>query len=257
MRDVFTSFGRALGSLRTPGMLWHMVWPALVALALWTVGAIVSWSVLVAAAMEWIAGWPLAGDWVQGSDFAAATALVLVKIALVLAMVPLIYLTAALLVAVFALPMMIERVAREEYGALEQRRGGSNLGSVLNTVWVSALFLVMLVASLPLWLIPGFGLLVSIALTAWLNARSFGYDALMQHADRAELAALPRSRRDGMFLLGGVCALLAHIPFVNLVAPAFSALAFVHFMLAALNDERGRRGVTILDPEPPSSTQGA
>lgn len=248
MGEVLSAFGRAVRSLRAPGMLWHMIWPALVALVLWVVGAIFSWSVLVGAAIGWIEGWPLAGEWVQTSEVAAATALVLVKIALVLAMLPLIYLTAAFLVAVFALPMMIERVSRDEYAGLEMRRGGSNVGSLANTLWVSALFLLWLVLSLPLWLIPGAGLLVSIGLTAWLNARSFGYDALMQHADRAELKALPRARRERMLLLGGVCALLAHVPFVNLVAPAFSALAFVHFMLGALTRERELHGVTIIDP---------
>lgn len=248
MGEVLTAFGRALRSLRAPGMVWHMIWPALVALVLWIVGAIFSWSVLVGAGIEWIEGWPLAGEWVRTSEIAAATALVLVKIALVLAMLPLIYLTAAFLVAVFALPMMIERVSRDEYLGLETRHGGSNVGSIANTVWVSALFLVFLLASLPLWLIPGVGLLVSIGLTAWLNARSFGYDALMQHADRDELKTLPRERRESMLLLGGVCALLAHVPFVNLIAPAFSALAFVHFMLEALARERAAHGVTIIDP---------
>lgn len=248
MGEVLSAFGRALRSLRAPGMLWHMIWPALVALVLWIVGAIYSWSVLVGAGLEWIESWPLAGNWVQTSEIAAATALVLVKIALVLLMLPLIYLTAALLVAVFALPMMIERVARDEYADLEARRGGSNTGSLLNTLWVSVLFLLILLISLPLWLIPGAGLLVSIALTAWLNARSFGYDALMQHADREELKTLPRARRERMLLLGGVSALLAHVPFVNLVAPAFSALTFVHFMLGALAREREAHGVTLIDP---------
>lgn len=248
MGEVLTAFGRALRSLRAPGMVWHMIWPALVALLLWIVGAIYSWSVLVGVAIEWIEGWPLAGEWVQTSEVAAATALVLIKIALVLAMLPLIYLTAAFLVAVFALPMMIERVSRDEYLGLEARQGGSNVGSIVNTVWVSALFLVFLLVSLPLWLIPGLGLLISIVLTAWLNARSFGYDALMQHADRDELKALPRACRERMLLLGGVCALLAHVPFINLIAPAFSALAFVHFMLGALAREREVRGVTIIDP---------
>lgn len=248
MGEVLTAFGRALRSLRLPGMLWHMMWPAAVALALWVAGAIWSWSVLIAAAMDWISGWPVAGPWVESSEVARATAPVLVKIAIVLALVPLIYVTAAFLVAVFALPMMLERVARDEYGALEQRRGGSNVGSLLNTLWTSLLFLVMLLASLPLWLIPGVGLLVSITLTAWLNARSFGYDALMQHADGEEIRRLPRARRESMLLLGGGCALLAHVPFVNLLAPAFSALAFVHFMLGALARERTERGATVLDP---------
>lgn len=252
MTEVFTAFGRALGSLRTPGMLWHMVWPAIVALVLWIVGGIFSWSVMIGALMNWVESWPLAGEWVRTSEVAAAAALILVKIAVVLAMVPLIYLTAAILVALIALPMMIERVAREEYPELQARHGGSNLVSIANTLWVGALFVLLLLLSLPLWLIPGAGLVISIALTAWLSARTFGYDSLMAHADGEELKRLPKSRRDRMFLLGGVCALLAHVPFVNLVAPAFSALAFVHLMLRALREERAANGVTLLDPQPQS-----
>lgn len=238
MSEIFTAFGRALVSLRAPGMLWHMVWPVVFAFALWTVGGIWSWSVLTGSMMGWIESWPWAGEWMRASDIAWATVLVLVKIAIILALIPLIYLTTTLLVALFALPMMIDRVAREEYPDLEQRKGGSNLGSIFNTLWVSLIFLVLLVLSLPLWLIPGAGLLISIVLTAWLNARAFGYDSLMQHADRAELQSVPKNRREPMLLLGAVCALLAHIPLVNLIAPPFSALAFVHYMLRSLAQER-------------------
>lgn len=252
MGEILTAFGRAARSLRAPGMLWHMVWPALVALLLWGLGAILSWSVLVARGVEWVSGWPYAGAWMQGSDAALITMTVLIKITIVLALVPLIYLTATILVALFALPMMLDRVAREEYAMLEQRRGGSNLGSILNTTWVGAVFLALLVLSLPLWLLPGVGLLLPLVLTAWLNARAFGYDALMLHADREELEQLPRERREAMLLLGGACALLAYVPLLNLIAPAFSALAFVHFMLRALDHERQKRGVTILDPLPRS-----
>lgn len=247
MGEILTAFGRATRSLRAPGMMWHMVWPALVALVLWTVGAIVSWTFLVATAMEWVAGWPYAGGWVTGSEAAFVTATVLVKIAILLALVPLIYLTATVLVALFALPMMLERVAREEYAWLEQRRGGSNLGSFANTAWVGAVFLALLLVSLPFWLIPGVGLLVPIVLTAWLNARAFGYDALMQHADREEIRRLPRDRREAMLLLGGGCALLAYVPLVNLIAPAFSALAFVHFMLQSLARSRLAEGGAAAD----------
>src|SRR5690554_3135146 len=241
MSEIVSAFGRALVSLRAPGMVWHMVWPMLFAFVLWTVGGIWSWSVLTGSAMAWIESWPWAGEWVRASDVAWGIALVLVKIAIVIALIPLIYLTTTLLVALFALPMMIDRVAREEYPELEQRKGGSNLGSLFNTLWVSVIFLVLLIASLPLWLIPGVGLLVSIVLTAWLNARAFGYDSLMQHADRAELQHLPKSRREPMLLLGAACALLAHIPLVHLVAPPFSALAFVHYMLRSLAQERAAK----------------
>lgn len=242
MGDVLTAFGRAARSLRSAHMFWHLVWPALLALVLWVLVAFFSWSNVVAAIMDSVSAWPLAGPWMTGSEFASATMLFLVNLALLFALVPLIYVTAAVLVSIFAVPMMLERVALGEYPALERRDGGSTVGSIANTAWATLVFMVLFVVSLPLWLIPGFGLLATVVITAWLNQKAFGYDALMLHADAEELRRLPRAKRDAMWLVGGLCALLAYVPFVNLLAPAFSALVFVHYMLIAL--ERSRLGST-------------
>jgi hypothetical protein len=231
-------------------VLAHLIWPGLVALVLWVIVAVLSWSPLVAGIMSWIEAWSFARDWLNSSEVAAAVVLILVKFALAIAVLPLIYVTAALLVAVIALPMMLERVALRDYADLERREGGSNAGSAWNSVVAGVLFVLALLVSLPLWLIPGVGLVVSVVLTAWLNQRAFGYDALMLHADREELARLRQSLRQPMFLLGGACALLAFVPVINLIAPAFCGLAFVHFMLESLRRERLERGVTVLDPLP-------
>lgn len=252
MRDILLAFGRALRSLGRRDILWHMLWPSAVALLLWVIIAIFSWSAVVNGIMAWIQGWSLAGDWLTSSEVAAATTLIMVKIAVALLLVPLVYVTAALLVAVIALPMMLERVAVYDYADLEQRRGGTNLGSAWNGVVAGLLFVLGLLLTLPFWLIPGVGLVATVALTAWLNQRAFGYDALMLHADRSELARLPRLLRQPMLLLGGACALLAYVPLVNLLAPAFCGLAFVHFMLESLRRERVERGVTVLDALPGS-----
>jgi len=242
MRDILIAFARALRSLTRRGVLLHLLWPSLVALLVWVVVAMFSWTPAIAAIMDWIAGWSFARDWLLGSEVGAATVLILVKIAVVLALLPLMYVTAALLVAVIALPLILERVAARDYADLERRRGGSNLGSVWNALVAGALFVVGLVVSLPFWLIPGVGVIASLVLTAWLNQRAFGYDSLMLHADREELARLPRNLRHPMLLLGGACALLAYVPLVNLVAPAFCGLSFVHFMLESLRRERTRNG---------------
>ena len=243
MGDMVTAFGRALRSLRDTRMLWHLVWPALLALAVWVVVAWFSWSWAVSGIFNFVAGWPLLGSWVDGSEFATGALLFLIKLALLFALVPLIYVTAALLISVFAVPMMLERVALGEYRSLEQRQGGSAWGSAANATWATVVFLALFVVSLPLWLVPGFGLLVTVVLTAWLNQKAFGYDALMLHADRQEMRNLPRARRDSLWALGGLCALLAYVPVVNLLAPAFSALVFVHYMLIALG--RAREGAQV------------
>lgn len=250
MRNILLAVGRALRSLGRKGVFVHLVWPSVAALVVWMTIAVLSWSTLVDAIVHWIQGWAFVGEWLATTDLGAAATLVVVKIALALAFLPLIYVTAALLVAVFALPMMLEQVAQRDYRDLEQRRGGSNLGSAWNAAVAGALFLLGMLVSLPLWLIPGAGLVASVVLTGWLNQRAFGYDALMLHADREELLRLQQGQKAPMLLLGGGCALLAYVPVVNLVAPAFCGLAFVHFMLEALRRERAERGVTILEALP-------
>lgn len=246
MRDILVAFGRALRSLTRRGVLLHLLWPSIVAVILWGVVAFFAWTPVTDAIMDWIASWTFARDWLLGSEVGAATVLILVKLALVLALLPLIYATAALLVAVVALPLILDRVATRDYADLERRRGGSNLGSVWNAFLAGGLFLIGLVVSLPFWLIPGVGVIASLLLTAWLNQRAFGYDSLMLHADREELARLPRTLRHPMLLLGGSCALLAYVPLVNLIAPAFCGLAFVHFMLESLRRERARSGTALV-----------
>lgn len=250
MQQIFVSFIRALRSLGQRGILWQLVWPGLAAALLWLVVAIFSWGALVDGVVNWVQGWTWVGPWVSESEVAGGVLLVLAKIVVLLLFVPMIYVTAAMLVAVIALPIMLEKVALREYADLEQRRGGSNLGSAWNSALAAVQFLAGLLVSLPFWLIPGFGLVASVGLTAWLNQKAFGYDALMLHADTAEMLALRRDLRAQMLLLGGLCALLAYVPFVNIVAPAFCGLAFVHYMLEALRRERAQRGVSILDASP-------
>lgn len=247
MKEILLAFGRAFRSLWRRDIFWHLLWPGLVAVALWLTLGVLQWEPMIAALQGWIHALPVVGEWLTTSEAAAAIVLVLLKVGVALAFVPLIYVTAAVLVAVVALPLMLERVGRRDYADLEQRRGGSNVGSVWNAIVASVLFIFAFIVSLPFWLIPGVGLIVSVLLTGWLNQRAFGYDALMLHADADELGRVRADQRLPMLALGGTCALLAYVPVLNLFAPAFSGLAFVHFLLEALRRERMRNGVTILD----------
>lgn len=246
MTDILHAFGRSLRSLAHGGVLWHLVWPTLLAMLVWLGIGVALWSPVVEGLMGWIIKLPWLGDWLASSDLGTAAVLILIQIFLALLLMPLIYVTAALLVAAIGLPMMLERVARRDYADLELRRGGSNLGSVWNAGKAGLLFLVGFLLTLPFWLIPGVGLVLSVLLTARLNQRAFSYDALMLHADREELARLPKNLSGGTFGVGIGSALLAYIPLVNLFAPAFCGLAFVHFLLEALRRDRAEKGWAIV-----------
>lgn len=252
MKEILVAFGRAFRSLWRRDIFWHLLWPGIVALVLWITVGVLQWDPMVATVLSVVHGLPLVGEWLTTSETVAAIVLVMLKIGLLLVFVPLIYVTAAVLVATVALPIMLERVGRRDYADLEQRRGGSNAGSAWNAILTTVLFVFALLLSLPFWLIPGVGLIVSVLLTGWLNQRAFGYDALMLHADGDEMRRLRADQRVPMLALGGACALLAYVPVLNLVAPAYSGLAFVHFLLEALRRERTRHGVTLIDASPKS-----
>jgi uncharacterized protein involved in cysteine biosynthesis len=144
-----------------------------------------------------------------------------------------------MLVALVALPLMLDRVGAAEYADLERRNGGTLAGSAGNALMALAIYLAVLITTLPLWLIPGVGLILPVLLSAYLNQRAYRYDALMQHADGAEMRDIVRRERGGLWLVGIVSGLLAYVPVINLVVPAYSGLAFVHYCLGTLRRRRG------------------
>jgi len=238
MKDILMAYARAVKSLTERGVLWHLIWPSLAAAVVWLAIGVAFWQPMVDAVMAFIGSWDWAANQMSTSDLGAAFVLVVVKISLAVLFLPLVYVTAALIVAVFALPMMLEKVALTRYSDLEMRKGGTVSGSAVNAVVAVLLFVLAMLLSLPFWLIPGVGLVVSLLLTAWMNKKAFGYDALMLHADKAEMSRL-RARHSGSMLgLGVGCALLAYVPILNLFAPAFCGLAFVHYLLEALRRDR-------------------
>jgi uncharacterized protein involved in cysteine biosynthesis len=112
-------------------------------------------------------------------------------------------------------------------------------------VLASALFVVGWIITIPLWLIPGFSLLMPLLLMGWLNRRTFAYDALSMHATAGEWQAIRQGQKTPLFMLGLTMALLAHVPVIGLLVPALAALSFVHYGLEALRRSRGGAVVTI------------
>ncbi|MDR1062432.1 MAG: EI24 domain-containing protein [Azoarcus sp.] len=255
MYAIFTALGRSIRSMLRLDVFGHLIWPGIVSALLWLVVAMLSWTALVGGIVRWVEGlgWGI-GEQISASTLLAGIVFFLAKFTVVCAFVPLCYVTSSALVALVALPMMLDRVAQRDYADLEQRRGGSNTGSIVNTIVALLWFVLVFVLSLPLWLIPGVALVAPVLAIGWLNQRIFGYDALMRHADRGESARLRRELRPSLLLLGGTTVLLAYVPLLNIIAPALSGLAFVHFLLEAL---RRDRGVAILPPGAASMSSGS
>jgi uncharacterized protein involved in cysteine biosynthesis len=237
MNELFAAFSRAARDMTRAGVLWHALWPMLIAALLWAVVGVVVWADGIAAmdrllpSLPW-SGWEIFTRW-------AAVFLLLAGFA------TLTYVTALMLVAVVALPLLINRIAARDYPELVRHGENVFLGSLGNTLAAGLVFIIGGLASLPLLLIPGVILVLPLAWAAWLNQRTFRFDALAEHATRDELKQLVHEQR-GHFLGAGIgTALVAHIPLLQLLAPTFTAVVFVHLGLGALRRLRSQQGIQL------------
>lgn len=237
MKEVFAALTKSLRDLTRGDVLWQAVWPPLVALVLWISVGITMWPRGVAMMagivpqLPW-SGWEWVAQW-------AAVFLLLAGLA------ALTYFTAVLLVAVFALPRLINLVAAHHYPDLA--RHGENVfwGSLANTLAVGTVYVAGSLLTLPLLLIPGAMLVLPLLWGAWLNQRTFRFDAVADHATSAEKRQLVKHHRASFYAAGLATAAVAHLPLINLLAPAFAALVFVHLGLAALRGQRRQGGVEL------------
>ena len=233
MNPTARSLVFAFVNLLHPRMLWLMIWPVLIALAIWGTVVVVFWT----QAALWIAG--LLQQWLASATLfvswdASAAALIGAKAIIVLMVVPLVQLTALLILGVFGLPAMVEHVASRRFPQLARRHGGSLAGSVWNSLLALAGMTALGLASLPLWLLPPLWPLIPALILGWVNQEVLRYDALAEHASADEMRAIFAARRGALYLLGFVLALVAYVPLLGFFAPVLFGLTFIHFLLAEL-----------------------
>lgn len=227
----------AAANLLHPRMLWLMIWPMLVSLALWGTVALALWArtaVWLAAHLE---RWMESAMFFASFDLADA-ALIAAHVLLFLLFVPLVYLTALFILSVFGMQKMVEHVAQRSFPSLERRRGGGVVGSGWNAALALLGLMGLALVSLPFWLVPLLWPVIPPVILGWVNQRLLRYDALAEHADREEMARLFREQRGSLYLLGLLLALAAYVPLLGLLAPVLFGLAFIHYLLAALNSSR-------------------
>lgn len=232
MRDAVAALTRAAGNLFDPRIIAIVFLPMLVSLVLWTLLAWLfwdAWTGFVGGAMAsttvagWLQNWNAA--WVI--DYTAA-------LAVLIAILPAMFVTALVVTEIIAMPVIVRFVAERYHPDLRRAAGGTLAGSIGNAVIAITVFAVLWMVTLPLWL-TGIGAVLAPLLTsAYLNQRLFRYDALAEHASPEEFAAIVRTSRGDLFLLGILLSLLLYVPVLNLLVPVLGGLAFTQFCLTRL-----------------------
>lgn len=265
MNDVLRSLFRALVSQLHPRMLALTVLPFVLATVFWGGLLYFIWDPVMTAARVMLessvmTGWIYSAlDWLGLSSLRAVVAPLFV----VALTIPLAVASLLLFIGLWSVPAAV-RFLERSYPDLAKGKGGTVLGSVWHSLSSTAVFLLLVVVSLPLWLVPPFFALIPPLLWGWLTYRVMTYDALADHASAEERKTLMRRHRMPLLTIGVVVGLLGSAPTLLWVSSAaiiflfpfvlagalwlyvlifiFSALWFGHFCLHALAQLRAERG---------------
>ncbi|HUP94769.1 MAG TPA: EI24 domain-containing protein [Burkholderiales bacterium] len=231
MGPVFTAFARALRDIGQPRILAVLLVPMLGAIVIWSVLAWLYWDSWSGALRAMLDGTAVARWLVEhgAAWLISSTAALLVLVLLLPAML----ITAILVTELVAMPAILSVVGRA-YPGLEKAAGGSILGSIINAGIALTVFALLWIVTLPLWLTGIGAVLLPAFNAAYLNQRLFRYEALAEHASRDEYRGIVARTKGSLYTLGLLAAFLYYVPFVNLIAPVVSGLAFTHFCLREL-----------------------
>jgi hypothetical protein len=193
---------------------------------------------------------------------------VLANIVVLAGVLPVVILLSLLLVALCMTPAIVRLVAERRFPLLEKKRGGTLAQSIAASLGATLLALLLIVLSMPLWLIPPLVMVLPPLIWGWLTYRVFGFDVLAEHASADERRGILKQHRIPMLTMGVICGYLGAVPsliwavsgvtglifapFVVLVAIwlytlvfAFSTAWFTHYALAALQARRAGEPVVI------------
>ena len=200
---------------------------------------------------------------------------VLAPLLLVAAILPVLVVACLMVVAQFMTPALVKLVVQRRFPLLERRKGSPVWWSLVRSLGLSVLAVLVLLLSIPLWLVPPMLLVMPPLVWGWLAMQVMSFDVLADHATPEERAALMRAHRGPLLAIGVVSGLMGAAPgavwafsaLTLVLAPlvmvasiwlytavfALTSLWFAHYLLAALQRYRVTTEGEILDPVPPGA----
>lgn len=274
MGRVADSFWRAAAYCLHPRVIGLSLLPVLVLAGLAIGLGWFFWEPAVAGVRASLESWSLIDGALKWLDNLGAAGFrsMLAPILVVVLAVPVLVVLSLLLVALLMTPSIVDLVGQRRFPGLERKRGAGFMASLGWSLGHTLLCLLLLLFSLPFWLIPPLALVLPPVIWGWLGYKVFTFDVLAEHASAPERRQLIREHRLPLLLLGLVTGYLGAAPaslwalgvlsfallplfiFISVwlytLVFAFSSLWFAHYALAALQDLRREQTVTPPDPVP-------
>ncbi|WUR14477.1 EI24 domain-containing protein [[Empedobacter] haloabium] len=236
MRAVANAYGRAVLSQLHLRMLVLSAMPLVLSLLLW--GLLLYFG--LQPLLDWLHTnfvdyeiFRTTSDWLERLHLGFLKSVVVPFFALLL-LLPLMILSALLFMNIAAMPFIVRHVGGRHYPKLEQKQGGSMLGGLRAALSSFAVFIVIWLATLPLYIVPPLAMISSTLLWGWLTSRVMSYDALADHASEEERRTIQRERRRDLLVMGLVSGAMGSLPPLLMAAGAVLFVALLPLALAVM-----------------------
>jgi hypothetical protein len=250
LAGVWRAFGQALISQLHPRMLLALLLPFLIML----VGAILLLALALGPITQWLnqqlsesSILIATNEWMLSMGLFSIGVLQawLVPFAVAIVLLPISGILGLTVAAIFVMPMVVKHISRKDYPGLAIQGQNAFVVSVWNAVWVSLVFVLGWLLTLPFWLFPPLGLFVSLLWWTFAFSRIMRIDAIVEHATARERELLLQRNGTGFWTIGLLCALLNLIPPAWIFLPVFSGLIYTHYGLEALRLLRADRTIDV------------
>lgn len=247
---VGDAFGRALLSQLHPRMLFALLMPFLIVLGVTVVllfvalGPLTGWlerQFSDSSALDAVNQWLLS----MGLLSLLSVKAWLLTMTAILVLLPASGILGLAIAAVFVMPLVVSHLSRHQYPDVVAQGEYTVIVSIWNAVWVSVVFLFGWIVTLPFWLFPPLGLMVSIFWWAFAFSRMMRVDSIVEHATAVERKILLKRHNSGFWAIGFLCALLNLLPPAWVFLPVFSGLVYTHYGLQSLRRLRSEKVLNV------------
>ena len=250
LTGVAQAFGRAIQSQLHPRMLFALLLPFLIMLGgailllIMALGPLTNWldqqisaSSTIIQANQWLLSMGLFSLMTVQSFIVPLTAVAF--------LLPLSGILGLAVAAVCAMPIVIAHLSARDYKDLKVQGQQAFFVSLWNALWVSFLFALGWLLTLPFWLVPPLGLLISIFWWTFAFSRMMRLDAIVEHASAQERRVLITRHNAAFWTIGLICALINLVPPAWVFLPVFSGLVYTHVGLEALRRLRSEKNIDV------------
>ncbi len=272
---MIDSFWRALAYCLHPKVVLLSLLPLILMAVIVTGLGALYWDLAVSSVRNWMELSPVLGwgsTWLERMGLLNLKA-VLAPLIIIVAVTPVVMIMSLLAVSLMMTPTLVTMVGSRRFPELALKRGGSIWQGLVWTLMSVILAMGALILTLPLWWVPPLAMVLPALIWGWLTYRVMTYDVLADHASKQERLELMRRYRFPLLGMGVLTGAMGAAPslvwasgalfaaaFVILIPIAvwiytlvfvFSALWYVHFLLAALSDMRSEPASFQTDTDTP------